>query len=181
MKKPTYVLVAVVILAAGLWLSRRQIYQSIVTSHPNEMMRNFEVVDLDGRRIQLTDYRGKVLVLDFWGTWCGACIQAFPELESIAAKYAKSQDVAFLAVNTGKGGDSLNKVRKFLETNELKIPVAYDSGGRLSSQLDIEYYPTLLVIDAGGTLRLRHIGFSSALENYAAMVEQHIEKLLHSS
>lgn len=75
----------------------------------------FVSVDLEGREVRLADYRGKVLILDFWATWCGPCVASMPHTQAIAAKYA-DQGVVVLAVCTG------DKRKRFEDWVKLKAP-----------------------------------------------------------
>jgi peroxiredoxin len=80
---------------------------------------DFSSFDPEGREVRLADYRGKVLILDFWATWCGPCVASMPHTQEIAAKYA-DQGVAVLAVCTG------DKRKRFEDWVKLKAP-AYPS------------------------------------------------------
>jgi len=106
------------------------------------------------------------------------CRKAFPEFQKVFDRYKDYPDVAFLAVNTSQGGDSIEKVRAFVENNKYTIRFAYDVGATVSSMLEIKYYPTLLVIDKSGNLRYKHIGFSDKLENYGLLLSNHIQQLI---
>jgi cytochrome c-type biogenesis protein len=92
----------------------------------NEKIEPFELTDLDGNLIESSDFQGKVLVLDFWSTWCGVCRTAFLEFQKVYRKYKHHPEVAFLAVNTSRGDDSPERVKRFVEINSYEFPVAYD-------------------------------------------------------
>ena len=178
MKTLAYILLVLSVLASILWFARKNIYQRVVTSHLNEKMPGFELTDLDSSAIKLGDYQGKILVLDFWTTWCGACTRAFPDFKKLYARYENNPDVAFLAVNTSEGNDSIDKVRRFMEQNRYPFPVAYDADAVLTSRFGIKYYPTLMIIDRAGRLRIKHIGYSQSLEDYETLISKYIDELL---
>jgi thiol-disulfide isomerase/thioredoxin len=168
----------IMLIAAGLWAMRQQAYQFIVTSHLNEEFAGFALKDLQGNAIHSSELGGKLLVLDFWTTWCGACQQSFPELQSVYEKYRANPNVVFLAVNMDRDGDTPEKVREFNNAHRYKFPIAYDEGSKLTDRFAVKYLPTVLIVDQAGTIRLRHIGYSKTLENYSSLLSKHIDELL---
>jgi thiol-disulfide isomerase/thioredoxin len=168
----------IMFIAAGLWAMRQKVYQFIVTSHVNEELFGFALMDLQGNAIRSSALKDKILVLDFWTTWCGACLQSFPELQSVYEKYRANPNVAFLAVNMGRDGDTPEKVREFINAHRYTFPVAYDEGSKLTERFEVKYLPTVLIVDQAGTIRLRHIGYSKTLENYSALLSKHVDELL---
>ncbi len=172
-----YVL-AILLIVTGLWAMRQKVYQFIVTSHVNEVLSGFALMDLQGNAIRSSEFKDKVLVLDFWSTWCGACLQSFPEFQSVYEKYRANPNVVFLAVNMGRDGDSPEKVREFINAHRYTFPVAYDEESKFTERFEVKYLPTVLIVDQAGTIRLRHIGYSKKLENYSLLLSKHIDELL---
>lgn len=168
------------LMVGGLWLMQEKIYQILVTQHVNERFPAFEVKDLQGHTVRSSEFRNKVLVLDFWTIWCGACQETLPEFQNVYEEYREHPDVVFLAINTGRGGDSLEKVQAFIEKHPYTFPVVYDEGSKLSEQLAVKYQPTLLIIDQAGQLRLRHVGYLKTFENYRSLLHEHIQGVLKS-
>jgi thiol-disulfide isomerase/thioredoxin len=177
-KKIMLSVLAIMFIAAALWAARHKAYQFIVTSHLNEEFSAFAVKDLQGNLIHSSELKHKILVLDFWSSWCGACLQSFPELQSAYEKYRKNPNVAFLAVNMGRDGDTLERVREFINERRYTFPVAYDDGSQLSDRFEVKYLPTVLIVDQAGKIRLRHIGYSKTLEDYSLLLSKHIDELL---
>ena len=79
---------------------------------------DFAMRDVNGKEVHLTDFKGKVVILDFWATWCGPCIRSFPHTQKIAAKY-KDQDVIVLASGTS---DTIAAFKKWIPANQPKYP-----------------------------------------------------------
>jgi thiol-disulfide isomerase/thioredoxin len=108
----------------------------------------------DGKTRSLDLYRGKIVVLDFWGTWCSACINALPAMKTLHAKY-KDRDVVFLSIHSA-GGD-LEQIREFERQFKLESPSGLDVGddvvdGVTSKSYGVRGYPTFLVIGRDGRI-----------------------------
>ncbi len=178
MKKLIYIFTVGFLIIAALWLLRHPIYGFFATTHPNAEMPAFELQSSDGSMIRSSELRGKILVLDFWTTWCAVCKKSFPEFQGIIAKFKNHPEVVFLAVNTGEGGDSFETALDFVKRHGYTFPFAYDPNSVLSKKMNVTNYPTVVVIDQTGKMRFRHIGYSSTFENYAALIIGKIEELL---
>jgi thiol-disulfide isomerase/thioredoxin len=103
--------------------------QKIPTLAAGAIAPDFSMRDIAGKEIRLSDFKGKVIVLDFWATWCGPCISSFPHTQEIAAKY-KDQDVIVLAAGTS---DTIAKFQEWIPKNQPKYPdlrFAYDLNER---------------------------------------------------
>ncbi len=88
------------------------------TLRAGDVAPDFAMQDVDGRTVRLSDYKGKVVVLDFWATWCGPCIASFPHTQELAKKY-KDQDVVVLASGTS---DTIAKFKEWIPKNSPKYP-----------------------------------------------------------
>jgi thiol-disulfide isomerase/thioredoxin len=106
----------------------------------------------DGRPRQLRDFRGKVVLLDFWGVWCGPCVQGLPAMELVRKKYG--EDVVCLEIHTA--GAEVSKVRDFLVTKGVSTPSAIDEGtgrdGSTGRLYGVDAWPHLVLIDADGKI-----------------------------
>lgn len=113
---------------------------------------DFTLTTVDGNRVRLGDYRGKVLVLNVWGSWCPPCRLETPDLNGEAGRDPKH--VAFLGVDTTETADV---VRAFVAAKGIPYPQAVaPSTGPFASAYAIRNYPTTFVIDPQGVLRARH-------------------------
>ena len=121
--------------------------------------KSFTVAMLDDSKFSLSGQRGKVVVLDFWATWCGPCVKALPGMASTLAGYS-SDDVAFVAINQEEGKE---QIKTFLESRQLNIPVGLDSG-KIGRQFDVEALPQTVIIDREGKIAFVKVGSSNDLE-----------------
>ena len=127
----------------------------------------------DGKPRTLADYKGKVVLLDFWGIWCGACINGMPSLEHLKQKY-EPRGVVFLSIHTP--GEDIGKIRRFLEFKKSSFISALDEGrgksdnslnGVTADRYGVRGYPTLVMIDRRGNVAF-HSGIGTK-EGVAAM------------
>jgi thiol-disulfide isomerase/thioredoxin len=108
----------------------------------------FELPLLEGERIRLEDLRGKIVVLDFWATWCGPCIASLPKLNEIAQEY-RGVNVQLIAVNIEQ---KPAEIKSMLGKLEIKPTVALDSDGAVARAYFAEAIPQTVIIDANGKI-----------------------------
>jgi thiol-disulfide isomerase/thioredoxin len=116
---------------------------------------DFTLDALDGSRLSLSSFKGKVVFLSFWATWCGPCKE---ELPSIQALYQKLSGKGFvvLAVDLGEGKA---KVEQFVKANNLTFPVLLDGDAAVGSSYGASSIPTNYLIDRSGRIIARVVGF----------------------
>lgn len=128
-----------------------------------QLAQDFTLQDLDGKKVKLSDYRGKVVLLTFWATWCGPCKKEMPVLQKFLAAN-KDKGVAVLAINT-EGFTSRSKVKPFIEKEGLdKLKVLFKDDEQLSSY-NYNAIPALYVIDREGRVAHARTGYDSDLQN----------------
>ena len=126
---------------------------------------DFTLTDLEGKAVRLSDQQGKVVVLDFWATWCGPCKSSFPTLQEVFEKYRSNDRVAIFALNTWErvGGRQREElVKKFMAENKYTFPVLFDEG--FVDRYGVEGIPTKFIIDKKGRIAFKSIGFNGADE-----------------
>ncbi len=118
--------------------------------------------DLDGKPVRLEDYRGKVVFINFWATWCPPCKQEMPDIQRIHEKYGDK--VKVLAVNA-TAQDNEEAVRRFVEQFKLTFDVPLDKTDDVTSAYQVRFFPTSFFIDKDGVIREKREGAM----NYALM------------
>ena len=108
-----------------------------------------DALSLQSDRVRFSDFRGKVLVLNFWATWCPPCRAELPTLQALPEWFGEDQ-VAVLALNFREAGRT---VRRFLEASGLKLPVALDASGDIARGWGVRAFPTTVLIDRQGRPR----------------------------
>jgi thiol-disulfide isomerase/thioredoxin len=120
---------------------------------------DFKMDDLDGKPLSLSAVRGKVILLNFWATWCGPCRAEIPDLIELQKKYADKLQIIGLDVDDDDAGE----VKKFVETNGINYPV-----GMATNEIRIQYggvaaLPTSFVLDDQGRVVQKHEGLRNPL------------------
>lgn len=122
----------------------------------------WETKDLDGKAHALEDYRGKVVILDFWYRGCGWCIRAMPQVNELADHF-KKEPVAVLGMNTDRDEKD---ARFVMDKMKLTYPVLKAEG--LPEKYKVNGFPTLIIIDQKGDVRDVHVGYSPTLREEVA-------------
>jgi peroxiredoxin/outer membrane lipoprotein-sorting protein len=126
---------------------------------------DFALKSLDGEPVELSSLRGKVVVLDFWATWCGPCRHELPIVDKLREEFADK--VQFLGINDEDNG----AVKSFLRKNAYGITVLMDSKRTVHRTYGVHAIPTLFVIDREGVIRQHFIGGREAPELRKAIAE----------
>jgi peroxiredoxin len=129
---------------------------------------DFVLTDLNGNKHRLSDYRGKGVFLNFWGTWCKPCEKEMPYINKQYEVY-KDQGVEVIAVNVGEPELS---VRKFAERFGLKFPIVIDQQDQVMNAYDIDPLPTTFLIDKDGKIVKIITGTMTE-----SMVQQYMESI----
>lgn len=118
------------------------------------------------------NYRGKVLVLDFWASWCTPCRESFPWLNDLQTREA-SAGLVIVGINED---ESMDDAQRFLKKHPVNFAVIYDSAGKIAGNYEMQGLPYAVVIDRKGRVRYHHAGFNV---KERAVREQEIQDLLH--
>src|SRR5215472_17487360 len=148
----------------------------IATREMSAAAPSFSISRLDGTVVDSAEFRGHVVVLDYWATWCPACRREMPELEKLYQRYKGNSKVSFWAVDVQMGGETPEKAQAFMQNAGYTLPIAL--GSENSSQaLNPEGFPSLVIIDTTGRVRLIHTGYDRS-EQLQARLSGEIDTLL---
>ena len=119
---------------------------------------DFALEDLDGNTVKLSDYKGKVVIIDFWATWCGPCRRGIPEFIELQSEYGEDK-LVILGVSVDQG--DLSVVPKFAKNYEINYPVLYANEDIQRKYGPIRSIPTAFIVDRTGKVRDLAIGLRS--------------------
>jgi len=130
----------------------------------------FTLQDLNGKNVSLSDFRGKVVVLDFWATWCPPCVKEIPHFIELYEQY-KDKGLAMVGISLDREGVSV--VKAFVQKYQIKYPILMTDGQVDKAFGGIPGIPTTFVIDSAGNIRQKYVGYREK-----AVFETEIKKLL---
>lgn len=130
-------------------------FRQSLPPHPGKQRApDFELPDENGKPHRLSDYRGRVVVLNFWATWCPPCREEMPSMER-ARKAVANDGIVLLAVNVGEDADT---IFSFTASYPVGFPLLMDRHEKVIKQYPVIGLPTTFVIDPDGTMTHRAIG-----------------------
>lgn len=127
--------------------------QEKVGTEAGAVAPGFILPDLTGKQINLSDYRGKTVFLNFWSLECGYCVEELPQLQKFYAKYGKQ--VVLLTINLN---DDPQDIADFFEQNGYTFPVLLDTSGSAANSYLVRYIPANFVIGPDGKILVSKIG-----------------------
>jgi thiol-disulfide isomerase/thioredoxin len=121
----------------------------------------FALQSRDGAKVSPAQFKGDVVMINFWATWCVPCRQEMPKLEALYQRYNKL-GFKLLAVNVENNPDG---VKKWLAETPVTFPVLFDTKSEVSKLYKVETMPTTVIVAKDGTMRYLHHGYQAGYEN----------------
>jgi peroxiredoxin len=122
-----------------------------------DMAPDFTLTTLDGKKVQLSDLKGKKIIVNFWATWCPPCKAEMPHMQNYYEDFAKDENVEILAVNL-TNGDKVESVQNFVEDYGLTFPIPMDVEGKVGETYQAITIPTSYMIDTKGRIQNKIVG-----------------------
>jgi cytochrome c biogenesis protein CcmG/thiol:disulfide interchange protein DsbE len=129
---------------------------------------NFKLTSTDGKTIELSNYRGKVVILDFWATWCPPCKAEIPDFIKLYSKY-KKDGFQMLGISVDQGG--LDAVKPFMKEYGVNYPIMLATENVINEYGGIRGIPTTFVIDKEGRIVYKFVGYRPA-PKFEALIER---------
>jgi thiol-disulfide isomerase/thioredoxin len=147
--------------------------KSLIAKKINQPAPDFQVTTLDKKVIRFGELKGKVVVLNFWATWCGPCVVEMPHFQTAARKYNGNSKVVFIAVSVDNNRALVGPFLRRIKYTDL---AAYDGGA--ANSYNIASIPTTVIIDRGGMIQYRDVGFGGEGETYIERLSWRVDELL---
>lgn len=119
------------------------------------------IVDMEGKPVPAASLQNKVVILNFWATWCVPCMEEMPYMQKVYTQYKGNPDVVFLVINSG-ARNTLQDAQKWAGRKKYDFPVYFAAEPKLTEQLGFQLIPATFIIDKNGMVQFRMIGFEGA-------------------
>lgn len=138
-----------------------------------ESAPDFTLKSLDGGNLRLDEYRGQVVLINFWASWCGPCRQEMPLLDRLHQRY---EDTGFAVLGVNVEGE-VAPAREIVDKTNVSFPVLIDEGQLVSELYKLEAMPSTVVVDRDGRIRYIHRGYKPGDEaKYVEVVKELIRE-----
>jgi len=138
-----------------------------------ERAPDFTLKSLEGSNLRLEEYRGQVVLINFWASWCGPCRQEMPLLDRLHHRY---EDTGFAVLGVNVEGE-IEPAQDIVDKTNVTFPILIDDGQKVSEMYNLQAMPSTVVVDRDGVVRYIHLGYKPGDEaKYVEVVKQLIRE-----
>ncbi len=145
----------IALFASALWASCAVASENIQGPAPD-----FALKSNTGKNLRLSEYRGQVVMINFWASWCGPCRQEMPLLEDMYKRY---QSLGFTILGVNVEEDS-SKAKRLLKEIPVSFPILFDNRNQVSKMYNVVAMPSTVLVDRDGNMRYLHKGYKPGYE-----------------
>ena len=161
-------MVSLALLVAGI-----MIITPLQAEEKKVLAPDFTLKSRSGENLKLSEFRGELVMINFWASWCGPCRQEMPELERLYQRY-KSLGFTILGINQD---DKPRNAEKMLKQIPVSFPILFDEKHEVSDQYHVAAMPTTILLNRDGTIRDIHQGYRPGMEaDYQKQIEEMIKE-----
>lgn len=168
-KRQRFIFVIIVIMTLLVVSCAKEKKQAILGGEAPD----FTLSELNGTEVRLSKLKGRVVLIEFWATWCPPCRESIPAMNELYRKY-NDKGLVLLGISVDKGQNVEEDLRAFVKEYSIQYPVAIDSKN-INNLYGVYSIPTTVLIDKEGKIALKNIGYSSEIEE---RLSSEIERLL---
>ena len=147
-----------------------------LSSHAVDLRQDapdFTLKSLEGSNLRLEEYRGQVVLINFWASWCGPCRQEMPLLDRLHHRY---EDTGFAVLGVNVEGE-IEPAQEIVDKTNVTFPILIDDGQKVSDMYNLQAMPTTVVVDRDGVVRYIHPGYKPGDEaKYVEVVKKLIRE-----
>ena len=149
----------IIVIGFGLVPSTTPTIKTITSESTKGVNVNFEFKTIDDKTMRISDFKGKIVLIDFWATWCRPCVATMRELKKVYERYGDKIVIISISLNKEK-----NDVIEFINKEGIKWIIGWDPKGDIARKFNIKAIPTLLIVNKDGILVKKVVGYHTADE-----------------